>query len=208
MEGFICGLGLVLHNREGQTATFAGPRGESNVDLTLTTRGVIIEDWTMHVGTSSSDHRLIAYRVGGAEKPVARAQPAGEPARFRDRRVDWSEFESVVYDRIGCIPWGAPAAVVAESFTDVIIRSGRACLGERKMNEYYGYEWWNAELELLRRTTARKRKVWQKSRSVERVRESTARSEFLVMRSRYRRTMRKSQTIYYKRIAESGNDDP
>ncbi|GBP42612.1 hypothetical protein EVAR_87163_1 [Eumeta japonica] len=130
MEGFICGFGLVLHNQKGQTRTLVGVREESNVDLTLSTRGVKIENRTVHVGTSSSDHQFITYRVGGA----------GES--------------------------GVPAVVVAESFTDVIIHSSKKCLGERKVSEYHGYEWWNAKLEQLRRTTAKNRKLWQKSRPV------------------------------------------
>ncbi|GBP57365.1 hypothetical protein EVAR_27395_1 [Eumeta japonica] len=32
----------------------------------------VIENWTVHVGTSSSDHRLITYRFGGAKKLIAR----------------------------------------------------------------------------------------------------------------------------------------
>ncbi|GBP21026.1 Retrovirus-related Pol polyprotein from type-1 retrotransposable element R1 [Eumeta japonica] len=40
MEGFILGRGLTIHNKEDQPCTFAGPSGESNIDLTLSTKNL------------------------------------------------------------------------------------------------------------------------------------------------------------------------
>ncbi|GBP39493.1 Retrovirus-related Pol polyprotein from type-1 retrotransposable element R1 [Eumeta japonica] len=90
MEGFVLGRGLIIHNQKDQPCTFAGPSGESNIDLTI-----------------------------GAEQSAGRVQPADEPVRFRDRVADWDRFESTIRFRIGRIPWGASAARVAETFTDV-----------------------------------------------------------------------------------------
>ncbi|GBP23611.1 Retrovirus-related Pol polyprotein from type-1 retrotransposable element R1 [Eumeta japonica] len=85
IEGFVFGRGLYLHNVEGQPATFAGPSGESNIDLTLSTRNLGVADWKVHDGISSSDHRLITCRVSSTVESAARAQLAEEPVRFRDR---------------------------------------------------------------------------------------------------------------------------
>ncbi|GBP65881.1 Retrovirus-related Pol polyprotein from type-1 retrotransposable element R1 [Eumeta japonica] len=101
VEGFILGRNLVLHNGENQPTTFAGPRGESNVDLTMSTRGVTVQDWRVLDGASSSDHRLITCRVGGAESTVARAEPVEEPVRFRDRGVDADAFKNMIQFRMG-----------------------------------------------------------------------------------------------------------
>ncbi|GBP65871.1 Retrovirus-related Pol polyprotein from type-1 retrotransposable element R1 [Eumeta japonica] len=186
MEGFVFGRGLYLHNVEGQPSTFAGPSGESNIDLTLSTRNLGVANWRVHDGISSSDHRLITCRVSSAVESAARAQPAEEPVRFRDRGVDWDKFECTIQSRIGRIPWGTPAAVVAERFTDAVVTSARECLGERKPRVYNGYEWWNGELDTLRRTAARKKK----------------------QRWRYRVVMREARELYFKNIAESGNQNP
>ncbi|CAH2079232.1 unnamed protein product, partial [Iphiclides podalirius] len=47
-EDFINGRGLIIGNREGQPYTFSGPNGDSNIDLTLTTRGAVVSDWKVH----------------------------------------------------------------------------------------------------------------------------------------------------------------
>ncbi|GBP28872.1 Retrovirus-related Pol polyprotein from type-1 retrotransposable element R1 [Eumeta japonica] len=208
VEGFILGLNLILHNRENQPATFAGPRGESNVDLTMSTRGVDVRDWRVLDGAGSSDHRLITCRVGGADSTVARAEPVEEPVRFRDRGVDWDAFERMIQFRMGDIRWGATAAQVAESFSDVVEQVAKECLGVRKHRSYYGYEWWNEELDKLRVVTARKRKVWQRMKVIGGYREAAARAEFQKSRGRYRWTMREVQRAHFVKIAESGNADP
>ncbi|GBP96304.1 Retrovirus-related Pol polyprotein from type-1 retrotransposable element R1 [Eumeta japonica] len=136
MEGFILGRGLTIHNKEDQPCTFAGPSGESNIDLTLSTKNLGVAEWTVNDRASSSDHRLITCRVSGAERSAARAQPADELVRFRDRGIDWDTFESTIQFRIGRIPWGASAARVAESFTDVVTETARECLGARKAKLY------------------------------------------------------------------------
>ncbi|GBP96665.1 Retrovirus-related Pol polyprotein from type-1 retrotransposable element R1 [Eumeta japonica] len=113
MECFIAERSLMLHNCEGQPATFAGARGESNIDLTLSTRGVAVNDWSVLEDASVSDHRLIVYRVDGVVRSATCAEPMEEPVRFRDRGVDWDVFERTVQMRVGRIRWGAPAAKVA-----------------------------------------------------------------------------------------------
>ncbi|GBP24849.1 hypothetical protein EVAR_14182_1 [Eumeta japonica] len=101
MEGIILGRGLIIHNCEDQPCKFAGPSGESTIDLTLSIRNLRAAEWTVNDQASSSDHRLITYRWIGTE---LRAQ---------------SQF------RIGRIPWGASAARVAKSFTDVVTDTAR-----------------------------------------------------------------------------------
>ncbi|GBP96988.1 hypothetical protein EVAR_89965_1 [Eumeta japonica] len=95
----------MLHNCEGQPATFAGARGESNIDLTLSTRGVAVNDWSVLEGFN---HRLIVYRVDGVVRSATCAEPMEEPVRFRDRGVDWDVFERTVQMRVGRIRWAPP----------------------------------------------------------------------------------------------------
>ncbi|GBP97330.1 hypothetical protein EVAR_103843_1 [Eumeta japonica] len=70
---------------EGEPSTYVGGHGESNIDVTLTTRGIKVEGWTMLPDVSSSDHRLIEYMVYGERESAARTEPIEEPGWFRDR---------------------------------------------------------------------------------------------------------------------------
>ncbi|GBP97344.1 Retrovirus-related Pol polyprotein from type-1 retrotransposable element R1 [Eumeta japonica] len=178
MECFIAERNLMLHKCEDQPATFAGARGESNIDLTLSTRGVAVNDWSVLEDASVSDHRLIVYRVDGVYRSATCAEPMEEPVRFRDRGVDWDEFERTVQMRVG------------------------------RIQSFYGYEWWNEELNRIRGETAKKRKVWQRTKARGGDREPEARLVYLRARAAYRRRMRETQTAYFRQIAESGNVDP
>ncbi|GBP97354.1 Retrovirus-related Pol polyprotein from type-1 retrotransposable element R1 [Eumeta japonica] len=92
MEGFVLGRDLIIHNQENQPRTFAGPSGESNIDLTLSTKNLSVTEWTVNDQACSSDHRLITCRVSGAERSAARAQPADEPVRFRGRQQERERY--------------------------------------------------------------------------------------------------------------------
>ncbi|CAK1591438.1 unnamed protein product [Parnassius mnemosyne] len=63
MEDFIMTRGLTLANVEGQPPKFAGAMGESNIDLTLATRGVTVSEWRVLDSASTGDHRLIAFKI-------------------------------------------------------------------------------------------------------------------------------------------------
>ncbi|GBP63885.1 Retrovirus-related Pol polyprotein from type-1 retrotransposable element R1 [Eumeta japonica] len=57
MEGFVLGRNLIIHNQEDQPCTFMGPTGESNIDLTLSTKNLSVTEWTVNDQACSSDHR-------------------------------------------------------------------------------------------------------------------------------------------------------
>ncbi|KAJ8706444.1 hypothetical protein PYW07_012522 [Mythimna separata] len=116
MEGFVAAHGLIIHNVEGQPCTFGGPNGESNIDLTLSTRSVTAVDWKVHEGASSSDHRLITFQViaggTGGRGNCRGAEPTEEPVRFRDRGVDWLRFRQTIHARMGRLDLSKPAPFI------------------------------------------------------------------------------------------------
>ncbi|GBP93279.1 hypothetical protein EVAR_91237_1 [Eumeta japonica] len=85
IEDFIHSRGLILHNIEGQPTMFAGAVGESNIDLTLSTRGIRVTGWQVPVEASTSDHRLITYIIDDTRVSTALAEPAEKLSRFQNR---------------------------------------------------------------------------------------------------------------------------
>ncbi|GBP27489.1 hypothetical protein EVAR_14310_1 [Eumeta japonica] len=161
---------LEMGPEEDQAKNFAGSRGESNVNLTLSTRGVMVDDWIVPIRTSSTDHRLITYRVGGTGGSSRTDNRRKCPCAFKTAgwiRVTLKERCTIrlVAFRKAPRPQRRPGRS-----TDITTRLSRKCLNEIKMNAYYRYEWWNAELEQLRRTTAKKGKMWKRSKPFEGVR--------------------------------------
>ncbi|CAB3258317.1 unnamed protein product [Arctia plantaginis] len=158
MEALILSRDLLVHNRAGQPHTFSSENGESNIDVTISTRGVRTEDWKVIEDAIESDHRLIRFelpgrRVGG---PTPIAEPlAGTPVRYRERGVDWDRFRNMISHHAGRVDWGKPAEVISRRFTDMVVRAAVECLGVRgEGNTTRGYERWSPALEALRREGA------------------------------------------------------
>ena len=218
-EGFLLAKGLVVHNRPGQPPTFSTANGESNIDVTLSTRGVKVADWTVHEHASISDHRLITFRLCGApggrrdqqqgQPAPAPQEPSDLPKRFRERGVDWDRFRVVIHERVGRIDWSRPASAVCKEFTRIIAWTGSECLGTYgEGKKAKGYEWWSPSLEAERRLHNKMRKEWQSVRRVGGDTEERARHRFHECRSNYRAMMEKAQLDFFRKLADSGNQDP
>ncbi|CAH4035810.1 unnamed protein product [Pieris brassicae] len=215
MESFVLSWGLLVHNVQGQPDTFSSPNGSSNIDATLGTRGVRIDGWTVHADLSASDHRLITFviHLGSASSSgqlhQARSSEQGmEPIRFRDRGVDWDRFRSDLTLRVGRITFNAPAQAICSAFTSAVVTSAEKCLGVVKPKRHGGYEWWSGELDGLRRQHNKFRREWQQARRAGGLCEEIARKRFHLARTRYRKAMRNAETEHYRRISDSGNEDP
>jgi len=65
VEEMIDRLNLYIKNKPGNAWTFNGPRGTSNVDITLSTEDMDtkITDWVCLSGETTSDHSLITFKI-------------------------------------------------------------------------------------------------------------------------------------------------
>ncbi|KAJ8712621.1 hypothetical protein PYW07_005463 [Mythimna separata] len=211
VEGFVLAHGLTIHNRPGQPSTFHTINGESNIDVTMSTRGVRVTDWRVHTEASSSDHRLITFRLCGMETrgPAPAAESSAAPRRFRERGVDWDRFRAGIQERVGSIDWSRPASAVCKEFTRVIAWTAEECLGTcGDGKKAKGYEWWSPALEAMRKRHNKLRKAWQDARKVGGDLEVSARNDFHRGRSKYRAAMEKAQLDSFRKLADSGNQDP
>lgn len=211
MEDFLLARDLVVQNTPGQPSTFYTANGESNIDVTFTTRGVRVTDWGVREDISSSDHRLLTFQVRGTGdvEPAPAAESSGVPRRFRDRGVDWDRFQAMIHERVGGIKWARPASDVCKQFTRMIVQSAEECMGTRgEGKKMRGYEWWSPKLETLRKSQNKARKDWQRARRVKSSLEDELRKVFHDRRSKYRVTMEGAQLEFFRKLAESGNEDP
>ena len=207
MESFILGRGLMIQNVEGQPPTFSGANGYSNVDLTLTNRGVKVSQWQVHEGASVSDHQLITFvvNVSGAPDSVHYGE---QHMRFRDHGVNWERFRGVLHHRMGQLSTRGPAASICEDYSRILTRTAQDCLGTRQESGNRGYEWWTPELDKMRRSVGKARRDWQQSRKKKSSREPELHDSLRRARVQYKEAMRNAEIAYSRGIAETGNDDP
>ena len=65
MEDFIAQENLYVCNEPRNPPSFSGLRGESNIDVTLTTQGVmtLLKTWKVMSGWTSSEHNAILIEI-------------------------------------------------------------------------------------------------------------------------------------------------
>lgn len=209
VEGLILERDLLVHNVAGQPPTFHGPNGKSNVDLTLSTRGVGVEGWEVHEGASLSDHQLITFNLRLSERSEQPPSiPSTLPVRFRDRGVDWDSFRSALHARMGSLHEGLTASQYCKRYSEILLRTATECLGKCGRSRDGRYEWWNPELDSLRLRVSRARREWQRSRPSGGSVESELHDKLRSLRGLYKEAMKTAEIKFYQDIAESGNDDP
>lgn len=210
MESFIFGRGLQIQNVEGQPPTFHGPNGYSNVDLTLSTRGVTVAEWRVNEGASISDHQLITFRVGtDAVRPEPRRTPTEDaPRRFRERGVDWERFQTTLQYRMGRLRVRRTAEEICTQYSEILTRTAEDCLGERKAVDTCRYEWWSPELDRLRKTVYNARRNWQRARKMKSESEPHLNDLLRSARRSYKVAMKDAEIAHFRQIADSGNEDP
>lgn len=208
MESFIFSRGLLIHNEQGQPPTFCGPNGSSNVDLTLSTRGVAIKEWRVHEGASVSDHQLITFQM--CSSGTARQSDREPDVRiaFRERGVNWAYFRSTLSARMGKLDARQSANDLAKQYSELLTRTATRCLGYRRDREFGGYEWWTPELDRLRRTVNRARRSWQNSRRHNSKGDDVLREALHEARHEYKLAMKEAEVKHFRQVAETGNDDP
>lgn len=214
MEDFILSRDLSVHNAEGEISTFCTPNGESNIDVTISTRGVRVYEWKV-LDVSSSDHRLITFKT---QNPTARdgsiATAPIEVSKFKTKMVDWRAFEASIHDRAGKLKLGKGANQDSVELTNMLTRTSVEFLGTvNEVNRDRGYEWWTPKLDNLRRLQLKDRRAWQKLRKLIVDGEETeaslrAKGVFHQSRLRYRAEMERAEIAHFRDMADSGNRDP
>lgn len=209
VEGIILERDLIVHNVAGQPHTFHGPNGKSNVDITLSTRGLSVRDWRVHAGASLSDHQLITFSVLTPASTPSAARAADDlPVRFRDRGVDWDLFCSTLSARMDQLHSNMSAADYCKRYSEILLRTATECLGKCSRTKSEKYEWWSPSLDALRLQVGRARRKWQGSRSQGGDTEERLHDDLRAKRIEYKHAMREAEMEFYVQLAESGNEDP
>lgn len=210
MEALILGRDLALHNVAGQPWTFCTVNGESNIDLTLSTRGVRVTNWQVNVGVSSSDHRLITCTVEDIQRASSSApvEPTVVPTRFREHGVIWSKFRMGIHESMGGLDVGQPAEKLSSQFQDIIVRVAHKTLGVAGVSRDKGYEWWTPELNDMRRSYSHCRRRLQSAKGKDERVLGPARVAMCKARHEYRSAMKNAELQHFRKLADAGNVDP
>lgn len=217
LEKLIKSLQLNVENTPGEPSTYYSTRGESNIDVTLTTKVTkIVKEWRVRPDwIPSSDHRAIDIRL--RDETLINAVEAAGPLRFNIKKADWETFESQIKARTKSelstmkLESSQDVESMAESLGKIIITSCEKSM-RRKKRFRKSNPWWTRELTKAKKGMHRARKSWQDSkRTVDANRATTKRLSKKAMEARknYKRELeaakRKSWQDY---VTTEGNDQP
>ena len=89
LEDFIHQNGLLVCNLPDFPATFSGPSGESDIDITLISSGLAggLHHWRVEQGVFSSDHSAILFSVETQARPIPDRGARTSTLRSEERRV-------------------------------------------------------------------------------------------------------------------------
>lgn len=212
LEDFIMQRGLTVHNREHEPSTYWTTHGESNIDVTLSTRGVgrRTKNWSVKRDWTTSDHGVISFEIVHGE--IVQEQQKNK-LRYCLSRADWDIF-SLNAERFN---FGSRVQVnegsQVEKLTNEIHKDiEKLCESSlsRRVRRGRSLPWWTRQLDRLRHGVARARREYQRSRGrgnpeVER----RHRENYRTARNNYTKLIRRTKTEHWQNLVrEEGRNNP
>lgn len=211
VEDFVVRNNLYIINEENNPATYSH-NGESNIDLTIATRGIMnkIRNWRVNTELSTSDHRTITFEIHSRDTMDLHSDQ--NQSRYALRKANWNTVIARVYERWMTFD-NTPNMASAEDidiFTDKMTHQlNEACKETipKRGEQLRAKGWWTPELTLQRKSVARLRRTYQREsdpgqREIKRRVYNKARNDY------HRGIETTRQSSFEKFVTEHGNTNP
>lgn len=198
VSDFLDRRSLHLANVFSPNFTFRGPRGSSNVDVTLSQKPDVITDLRVVINVTDSDHELIhfTYHTG------AIAPASMKPDRFNVNRANWDQFSSGLISVMATINEQFQQADVhmkSEILTNAITHAAVASIPKGGQPKIQKPTWWSPTLQDLRkkmRNSARRRYLLDGGGLT---------AEYRYAKSAYKKQLRLEKTNSWKSFCSGGS---
>lgn len=205
VEEFLASNNLYLLNRPSAHTTFSTVNGESNIDITLCTGGLLrrVSGWTVDPDLVHSDHRPIIYALD-----MLSQRPASVVTRYDYSSFDIQRLKDRFADGLARSSSSGNRFSGAE-MQRLVVEVVSAVVGKRASPKFKT-RWWDRELAEQRVVVRRARRCMQ------RLRRAAGSDLFVHAAARYRLELNKynalisaKKTDSWRRfVTDSGNVDP
>lgn len=160
-------------NEPSGAFTFSGPRGESDIDVTLYRGARRVLEWKLMDEWGISDHNPILIQVGKSETGMNEDRVnevnLNRVKRWTARRCDWNVYRGLVSSLAQSYGYenyqGLGAAEKVRLMYDWIYKANDECMRRVKAGtKKRGVVWWTNELNMLKKKVRRLRKKYQDER--------------------------------------------
>lgn len=157
VSNFIDEKGLFVINSPSLLHTFRGPRGSSNIDVTLASNPARITGWSILHTQTSSDHATIVFRIV-LDAPFVQHD---RTSRYDVRRANWDTFSSVLISEVSSLnTQSQDLNFLASELTQAVKTAADAAIPKlRPRKAVNNVGWWTPLLANLRRTLRRESRV-------------------------------------------------
>ena len=204
VEDMIAEEHLILANKRDPLFTFSGPRGENNIDITLSTKDIAreIEGWEVIDGEITSDHRVIRYNIGRGES----FRNLKSKARYVTNKADWDLFSAELVLQLSIVDDDLRYADLedrTELLMQAIKKAADKAIPKRKVRTKQHPPWWTKELDDQRK---RMKAAFRKINSDPEERQ-THRRAYNTERNDFVKLLRKEKRTSWRRFAGEIRDD-
>jgi hypothetical protein len=170
LENLALNKDLCILNEPGQPPTFIGPRGQSNIDLTIVNNGALREvgNWRVNAAVINSDHQLITLDI------FAPLNTEVQAPKLCLKRANWEKCCSE-YCRNKRVaesqsPWTPGEEALEERVSEMVDSVSRAIESSIPVARKRGFKspWWNATLEAMKKELKLLKKRFDRSRENDR----------------------------------------
>jgi hypothetical protein len=170
IENLIIHKDLYTLNEPGQPPTFTGPRGESNIDLSIINNRALRDagNWRVHSGSINSDHQLITFDIFAPIKVQTQAP------RLALKRANWerccSEYAKNQREAEILTQWIPGEAALEERVSKLVNSVKKAIESSIPVTRQSNNRtpWWNSNLERMKAEIKLLKKRLDRSRIDER----------------------------------------
>jgi len=204
VEDMIAEEQLILANKKDPLFTFSGPRGENNIDITLSTKDIAneLEGWEVIHGEITSDHRLIRYSIGKGESFTKLKCKK----RYVTEKANWQTFNSELTLEVNLVEHDlrhADLETRTELLMQAISNAADKSMPKRRIKTKQQPPWWSRELdEQRKKMRSAHRKITLEPSEIQK-----HRTTYNMERNSYVRILRKEKRTSWRRFAGEIRDD-
>ena len=200
----------------GNKPTFVGRQGQSIIDLTWASSDSfrLVHDWTVREDiVSLSDHMYISFNyTNNVNSNVNRPFPYSSP-RWNFRKMDVEMYKA-------SIDWSCAVAPVDENYminfppdrwiNRCVTNACKAAVPRfRARGRGRPTYWWNSDIEALRSTVHRTRRIWTRGRNRDTPEELTRkRAEYLLATQMLKGAIHRAKTSAWQELIATLDNDP
>ncbi|CAK9820187.1 Putative 115 kDa protein in type-1 retrotransposable element R1DM [Anthophora quadrimaculata] len=176
-------LNLTCCNK-GMKATCKKPMGESVVDITIATDGIVqkIKDWKVLDDETLSDHEYINYRIDDTNEKVTRREATME-VHWNIEKMNKNKLRKE-FEKMSLNCNGMTLDEEVEHVEKEIRKICNAAMTQKKIKVKKNAYWWNESIATIRRKCVRLKRILMRNNKRSDIRDHTESTKDLYMKSR------------------------